>query len=146
MLVLAIAFNPLYGSNIIPYLRGQAGVGDVLNSVYPWAGKFEGITRLWLGSFEGFLKGARTTAVAETVTMLLTGLGFAGLLSLSVITRNGLPTATTALLVAPWAMIAVFGWKNSYQHYKVLSSVAPLLPVGIACVEHATRRAASVTC
>src|SRR5437764_2971941 len=91
MLMLAIAFNPLYGPNIIPYLRGPAGIGDVLNGVYPWAGKFEGIARLWLGLFAGFSKSARAIALTETVTMLLTGLGLVGLSTLSVITRKGLP-------------------------------------------------------
>jgi hypothetical protein len=144
MSLLAIAFNPLYGPNMITYLRGQAGIGDVLNGVYPWAGKFEGIARLWLGWFAGFSKSARAIALTETVTLLLTGLGLAGLLALSVITRKGLPTAASALLVAPWAMIAIFG-KNSYQHYKALSSVAPLLPVGIACLGYVARLAASAT-
>ena len=40
----------------------------------------------------------------------------------------------------------MLGGKNSYQHYKVLSSVAPLLPVGIACLGHAARLVASATC
>src|SRR5436309_15519306 len=111
MSMLAIAFIPLYGPNMISYLRGQAGIGDVLNSVYPWAGNFEGIARLWLGWFAGFSKSARALALTETVTTLLTGLGLAGLLTLSIVTRKGLPTAASALLVAPWAMVAIFGWK-----------------------------------
>ena len=77
--------------------------------------------------------------------MLLTSLGFVGLLALSIVTKKGLPTAASALLVAPWAMVVVFGWNLSYQHYKALSSVAPLLPVGIACLGHAARLATSAT-
>jgi hypothetical protein len=133
MLTLAIALNPLYFTRLIALLRSRAVVGDALNGIYPWAGSVEGLARLWLGSF-GAISAPVAGAAVRAIGLFFTLLGISGLLAIAAITQRGPVMAAAALSVVPWAMFVFFGRSNTYQQYKVLSSVSPLLPVGLSCI------------
>lgn len=131
-LVLGLALDPLYMSNIGPLLMSRAGAGSALDGLYPWSGRIEGITHLWLGSLQAPSGPLRT--VLDATAILLFACGVGGQAAYAVGKKSALAAAGFALLAAPWAVAIMLGSKFGYQHYKILASVSPLLPVGLACM------------
>jgi len=141
-IVLGFMLNPFYLPNIISFFLARPGLipfgpENVLDSVYPWSGKIAGITHLWFGSLT-IAPGPLLRSI-DAMALLLFGLGIGSLVALSIRTKKSLGAVASALLAAPW--VIGFGWKFGYIHYKALSSVSPLVPVGLACFEHSAWRA-----
>ena len=111
----------------------------VLQHIYPWAYRPEGLARLWAGDFAALPSSRGALAVAGAA---LTALAFAGLLLPCVaVPRDaedraarwrglGESLAVLALALVPVAVV-LKDRDHPYQFYKLACTVSPLLAVGL---------------
>jgi hypothetical protein len=141
----ALALNPLIILPIRAVFR-RLGV-EMLQHVYPWAFRVEGLSRLWFGDLTDRATG-RLLVIARSLGLALTGLGCLGIaktclahLYMGPLTwRNKyarasfvLALALLGLVLAPAAILAHDN-RHPYQFFKLLLSIAPALVVGLALV------------
>jgi len=108
----------------------RIAIPNVLPSVYPWAFSLEGLTRLWLGDIGADLAGY-WPYILGVVSVGLLLLAYSGIGFTLVKRKDGLTLGIAALAILP--LIIMFkGSQYKYQLYKVLLSVSPLMPLGVA--------------
>ena len=118
------------------FIRGIANIfkrianPNVLSGVYPWAYSLEGLTRLWLGDLYADLAGYWPYILGVvSIGLLLTA--YSGIVFTLVKRKDGITQGIAALAMLP--LIIMFkGSQYKYQFYKILLSVSPLMPLGIA--------------
>lgn len=142
-LVLAapVVLNPLSTTAILNVLQ-RVDI-PMLQHVYPWAFKVEGLARLWLGDLVELGQGR---LALRAFGLAATGLGFLGLACacLPFLHEAGktwriarlrasfaLAFAILSLAILP-ILVVVRDEDHAYQFYKLLLSVSPLLVLGLA--------------
>jgi hypothetical protein len=145
-----LALNPM---SLPPILRTLSRVDmAVLQGLYPWALKVEGVARLWFGDLVDRPRGTALTllrAVGLGATYLsCLGLGMAVLPFIHDMRRTWRDTRTRAsfalvLGVLTLALLPagalVRDDDHSYQFYKLLLSVSPLLVLGLILLARTPR-------
>jgi len=125
----ALLMNPGFVRGIANIFKRIANP-NVLSGVYPWAFSVEGLTRIWLGDLYADLAGYWPYILAViSVGLLLTA--YSGIGYTLVKRKDGITLGIAALVTLP--LIIMFkGSQYKYQFYKILLSVSPLMPLGIA--------------
>lgn len=103
---------------------------NVLAAIYPYAFSSEGLLRLWLGDWA-----TRLTPIVGlllvTVTILGLAMALAGFVLALVRKRDG--HAAAVLMLAAFPLVArARGEQFGYQYYKILLTVSPMIPIGVA--------------
>ncbi len=125
----ALLMNPGFVRAIGNVLKRISAPG-VLSGIYPWAFSIEGLTRLWIGDLGAGLAGYWPQIFGViSVGLLITayiGIGFT-----LVKRKDGLTLGIAALVMLP-VIVRFKGSQYSYQFYKLLLSISPLMPLGVA--------------
>jgi hypothetical protein len=95
--------------------------------IYPWANSFSGITRLWLGDWTPKV----SSLITLPISLILITLAYLGFAYRTIQKRTNFTLSVLALVLFPF-LIHLLGSKHNYQYYKILLSVSPLFPLGIA--------------
>ena len=103
---------------------------DVLGTIYPWANSLEGLQRLWLGDFVGRLE-PMLNWISIAFSCFLILMAIWGLGKTFWKQKNALVLGVLAMALFPLG-VGLVGSRFAYQFYKILLSVSPLLPLGIA--------------
>jgi hypothetical protein len=130
VLGLAAVLNIGYVTDLTRIVFGRLTQAGVLPAIYPWALRGEGLARLWVGDFVEAWTAGTPRWLAAGALVLTVGL-VAGILFDIWRRRDPVLVGATALLMLP-ALLATRGQVYAYQFYKILLSVCPLLPLGLA--------------
>ena len=128
-MVLGMAFllNIGFAKSVGPIFHRSA-IPGILAGIYPW-GIVEGLQRVWFGDIV-----AQLPPILDKVIVIISiGLVIAACLGFMAAFRrrkDGLTLSLLVLMIFPFVMMLGPGFK--YQSYKLLLSVSPLLPLGIA--------------
>ena len=115
-------------AKVVVAIFHRISIPGILSGIYPW-GIVEGLQRLWFGDMviglSPFLRGL--LGIVSLGLMVTAYLGFVASFWKR---KDGFTLTLLFLLVLPLAIMFRAGYK--YQYYKLLLSISPLLPLGIA--------------
>lgn len=126
---ISLAFNVGFFESIIQ-ISQRVAWSDTLSGIYPWAFSTEGLNRIWLGDLAAKLTGfGRSFFHLVTFGFILGSV--TGLSRCAFKRKDGLSLTLLSLALVP-LFIRLLGHTHKYQFYKILLSVCPLIPLGLA--------------
>lgn len=112
----------------------RISIPGMFEGIYPYAKSVEGLRRAWFGDIGAALK-SPFKDLGNVISLGLVVIAYCGLGISFWKRKEGFTLALLALALAPLAGMLKGGYK--YQTYKLLLSISPLLPLGIALlIEH----------
>lgn len=131
--VSALLLNSLFIRSIFDILT-RVSMPAVLSGIYPWAFTIKGLGRLWIGDAVFAIPSSLWLSLLHDG--LAISLVLAASLGLAWVAWRRKDTFSFALLtlVAMPFVIRILDDQHPYQFYKLLLSISPLLPLGIAAL------------
>lgn len=133
-LVVGLLANIGFYKGLVIILKRTTGSG-VLDGIYPWAFKLEGLARLWIGHKSNLSSGWISYAlVAASVLVIIVAIAYA----VSLYRRSLAPSQLFSILLAciplaPLMLSVVTANRYPYQFYKLLLIVWPLILFFATC-------------
>lgn len=142
----ALIFNLGFVTGIFTIMR-RVNTSSVLQGIYPYALHLKGLARLIFGDFVSNTTPFLALRVAEGIVLIFICVAYLGLGLSAYRSRLSLRWGLFVLACVPW-VIRILGKGYSYQFYKLLLTVSPLLALGawmfITEIEHWKVKACSL--
>ncbi len=130
IVIVAILFNPEYFSVFMKIIHKSVSI-SVLDRIYPWVNSLSGLARLWLGDWVMQLSAA-SAEVVNVLTCFFVAIALIGLAYETYKQKNNFLFSLCCLTLLPFTIYFAGHHQYHYQYYKLLLSISPLFPLGIA--------------
>lgn len=130
IIVIALALNPGYFTVFYDIINRSISA-NFLIGLYPWAGKLEGLSRLWLGDFAAKNSYTILYFITNLISIILISFVYIGFGLKALKQKQWIAMACFLLSLLPIGIFLIGHREYEYQFYKLLLTISPLFPLGI---------------